>query len=269
MRKPVYMQISYFIIYVSIILVLSSCSLIGYSLGLAIDHSEKMMLSGWRFDEVKPNSFIKIDLHDGRTLIGKFLKTGRLLKKEYKDKISDINRNGSTFIKPTQKNPITIMLPLPGDTIKLVTPHTGPIFGYFIGFEYGEKFGQLLMSLTPYTYTYYVSSFEYVKRDVYEQDRGHLYAAKISMDQVLKVSSKGDQVITGEIFEILLKEGKLPFLSDAFISTDLDTLRIPINEIEYIYILPTKIAREHGFAMGIAIDFTILITAIMTGQQVF
>lgn len=269
MRKSVYLQMFYFPIYVGVVLIFSNCSLIGYSLGLAIDNSKKEILSGWRFDEVKPNSIVKINFRDGNTLIGKFVKTRRILQMEYQDRISDINGNGITFVKPTQKNSITITLPFPGDTIKIFTRHTGPIFGYFVGFEYGEKFGHLLMDLTPYTYTYYVSSFDYIKRDLYEQDREHPYAIKISMDQILEISYERDQVITREVFEVLMKEGKLPFLSDAFISTDIDTLRIPINGIEYIYKQPTKIAREQGLAIGIAIDFTVVITAIVTGRLVF
>jgi hypothetical protein len=265
MRKLVYMQTLYFTIYVSIMSVISSCSVIGYSFGLAIDHSKKERLSSWQFDRVKPNSLIKINLHDGNTLCGKFIKTERLLQREYRDRLSEI----SSSVTPNKKNPITIMLPLPGDTIKVITPYTGPIYGFFIGFEYGEKFGQLLINTTPYTYTYYISSFDYIKRDIYEQDWGHPHAVKIKMDQVLEISYRGDQVISNEVFEMLMREGKIPFLSDAFISTEFDTLRIPINEIEYIYKLPNKIAREHGLAIGIAIDFTVLVTAIMTGQLFF
>lgn len=220
------------------ILGISSCSVIGYTMG-AIDDARKPDTSyvpSWNVKIIQPGSQIRVVLNDGDEVIGKYAGLRLVAKEKY----------AKRYAKYREEKEGEVFLPALGDRITITMKSGRQAEREFLGFDY-QYVG---MELKENIASKLAASAPIVSvREVGDTASGALFLKNIE-----KIVDSDGSVTEAKTLARLASEGQIPFLSGILIMKGLVATQVPADKVRQIQVANKKDAKSKGLRTGLALD---------------
>jgi hypothetical protein len=218
---------------VTMALYLHGCSVCGLAVGTMIDRasSDSLKVSLNEIDRIKPGKNVRVLLHSGEQLTGRYLGYERFNKVEYARMYNEFREQ--------QKD--SVYLPKIGEEIEIVYTTGKRMKGEFLSFDWTAPSNQKL----------WIQALETGR----SQPVFFRHVDSLS-------NNRGDNQV-GEVLRELASQNRLPFLSAVDIYIPPDTTRVAINRVKQIELKKKKTGRWIGLGFGAAVDVFFIVVGIV------
>ncbi len=214
---------------------LCGCSIIGLTIGALSDarQPKAMTVPGWKVDTLKVGAKVEVLHRDGSTVSGKFTGVKPMPFSEYV----------SLHTKAQTQLPEGIHVPNLADTV----------FMTFIARQPQEP---------EVVVTGQLAGFEQDSVRIGQQVAGKARILAWPLSELMRMSNRSGDDVTGETVRSLINDGKIPVRSALALSEKREKRLIAANQVQEIHVLPAKKSGAlTGFLLGAVIDATVLIAA--------
>lgn len=237
--------------FVAVILAISGCSVIGFTIGAISDASkpDTITVPGWELELVETGRPIRVTLKNGDWVEGRFAGIAHLPEAEYV-------KTYGTF---RDENLDELILPAWGDTIIITMKNQVEGHRQFLGFDY--YYAQVREE------TKAISELGAGAHVVYVSVVDDTVTGQVLVSEIEKITDKGRNQLKGEDLRWFLAQGQTPLLSAITVEGLTDTTHIPMDQVLQIEVKTKKTGAKTGFLAGAFLDVIIIAVALVSGDS--
>lgn len=215
-----------FLLMLTLVFMLSGCSMIGYMIGADADSDPEIPSE---VNKIKKGKEYRFTTLDGETFQGEFVSIIRMDEDKYSAQYTE------------KKDPLleAQYLPSIGDTISVDSRIVGKKQAVFFGFDHQS------------TYLKYIPS-------------DSKYATTLSNKHSFSILSATGEKITSAGIRRLISERRVAVMSQFYIGSNNDAVKISLDNVYKVEIQGRRNGRVTGFLIGFAIDTGIIIALVQS-----